>query len=129
MIWKKNFEVCGGISYFADAYHVRCTAVLPEIHTRAVEAREQRLAEEEFAANQTEMNDLTLAVSDMPAEEHESQLKLRLPEGVGGEAIQYTNDYVTQTIRIEIPGTDSAYFDSYPIMGSSNHIGYALLCS
>ncbi len=94
----------------------------PEIHTRAVEAREQRLAEEEFAANQTEMNDLTLAVSDMPAEEHESQLKLRLPEGVGGEAIQYTNDYVTQTIRIEIPGTDSAYFDSYPIMGSSNHI-------
>ena len=33
---------------------------LPGVHTRAVEAREDRLAEEEYAANQVEMQDLEI---------------------------------------------------------------------
>ena len=94
----------------------------PEIHTRAVEAMEEKLAEEEFEANQSDMNDLELADTDGPVATHGGQLSLRLPEGITGEQISYTNDYVTQTIRIEIPGTDAGYFDSYPIAGSSNHI-------
>lgn len=94
----------------------------PEIHTRAVEAKEERLAEEEFAANQREMKNLEIADADIPADTHEGQLCLRLPEGVAGTDIQFTNDYVTQTVSIEIPGTDADYFNNYPIIGSSNHI-------
>lgn len=93
---------------------------LPGLYTREVEAREQRLAEEEFAASQIKMQDLELR------EEEESgpqgQLRIRLPEGVDGSSVAVSNEYVTQTVRVEIPGTDAAYFDSYPISGSSSYI-------
>lgn len=94
----------------------------PKIHTRVEEAREAKVAEEEFAASQEEMKDLTIINTEVPADSYGGQLSLRLPEGVGESDIHLTNDYVTQTIRIEIPGTDSSYFDSHPITGSSNHI-------
>ena len=94
----------------------------PDIHTRVEEAREARVAEEEFAASQVEMNDLTMINTNVSDSSYGGQLSLRLPEGVEGSDIHFTNDYVTQTIRIEIPETDSRYFDSYPIAGSSNHI-------
>lgn len=94
----------------------------PKIHTRVVEAREAKVAEEEFAASQEEMKDLAIINTEVPADSYGGQLSLRLPEGVGESDIHFTNDYVTQTVHIEIPGTDNSYFDSHPISGSSNHI-------
>ncbi len=94
---------------------------LPKLHTWQIERWEQLLAEEEYAESQTQMNDLALQESGT-MNGHEGQLKLRLPEGVTGEVVSVVNDYVTQTVRIEIPETDPGYFDSYPVSGSSNHI-------
>lgn len=102
--------VCIGLPFF------------PQIHTWAVETREERLAEQEYAENQTEMKDLEIVAADASENTHGGQLQLRLPDGVDGADIQFTNDYVTQTIRISIPGTDRSYFENGPITGSSNHI-------
>ncbi len=94
----------------------------PRLHTWAEEAREARLAEAEFAASQQEMEDLEIKEETDSGTGAKGQLNLRLPDGVDGSKVHIRNDYVTQTIRIEIPGTDLAYFDSYPISGSSSHI-------
>ena len=94
---------------------------LPGVHTRAVEAREDRLAEEEYAANQVEMQDLEIREAN-GADSQRGQLSIRLPEGVDGSLVEISNDYVTQTVRVEIPGTDLTYFDSYPIAGSSSYV-------
>lgn len=93
---------------------------LPTLHTREVEAREERLAEEEYAESQIAMQDL--AIKETGAAAMEGQLRIRLPEGVDGSSIEVNNDYVTQTVRVEIPETDMAYFDSYPVTGDSNYI-------
>lgn len=95
---------------------------LPRLHAKDAEAREARLAEEEFAANQTQMQNLEIVEEEDSLNKTGGQLSLKLPEGIEGETVQVTNDYVTQTVRVEIPGTDANYFDSYPIVGSSNHI-------
>lgn len=94
---------------------------LPSLYTREVEEREKRLAEEEFAQSQVAMQDLEIKEQD-DAAGMKGQLRIRLPEGVDGSSIQVNNDYVTQTVRVEIPGTDMAYFDSYPVTGDSNYI-------
>ena len=44
--------VCIGLPFF------------PQIHTWAVESREERLAEQEYAENQTEMKDLEIVAAD-----------------------------------------------------------------
>lgn len=94
---------------------------LPQLHTREVEAREERLAEEEFAASQIEMQNLGIK-EDSAGSGKRGQLRLQLPKGVDGSRVRVSNDYVTQTVRIELPETDAAYFSSEPIAGSSNHI-------
>ena len=65
---------------------------LPAIHTWAVEREEERIAE------------------------------AKLPAGVKGSDITISNDYVTQTVRIELPQTEVSYFENDPLTGSSNHI-------
>ena len=82
--------VCIGLPFF------------PQIHTWAVESREERLAEQEYAENQTEMKDLEIVAADTSEQVHGGQLQLKLPEGINGSDIQFTNDYVTQTIKISI---------------------------
>ena len=94
---------------------------LPKLHTMDMEARERRLAEEEYADSQIQMQNLALGEGGS-ANAQKGQLSIRLPEGVDGTHVQITNDYVTQTVRVVIPGTDEAYFDSYPIAGSSSYI-------
>jgi N-acetylmuramoyl-L-alanine amidase len=95
---------------------------LPKIHTMQMEAQEERLAREELEAEQTKMKDLELLETSDEEGTLGSQLCLNLPEGVSGSEITVTNDYLTQTVRIEIPQIDADYFDKYPISGSSNHI-------
>lgn len=96
----------------------------PTLHTMAVEDREERLAQEEWEANQSQvqMQDLQIKEEDVSSNEIGGEISLKLPDGVDGSEIGISNDYLTQTIRIEIPRVDRYYFDSDPIAGSSNHI-------
>lgn len=95
---------------------------LPTLHTWAVERQEDMLAAEELAKEKVEMNELEMMDTDVTASVIDRQLRLKLPEGVNGAAVSVSNDYVSQTITIEIPGTDGRYFENYPLTGSSNHI-------
>ena len=104
---------CFGMPYLAD------------LHTWAVEREEERLAEaelEEAQMAQMEMLSLEMKNTEVANENEARQLRLTLPEGVDGSEIKIENNYLTQTIRIEIPETDYRYFENYPITGSSNHI-------
>lgn len=94
---------------------------LPKLHTIEQEEREARLAEEEYADGQTQMQNLALNDRDS-TDEGKGQLSIRLPEGVDAADVEVTNDYVTQTISVVIPETNKAYFDSYPIAGSSSYV-------
>ena len=75
---------------------------LPALHTWEVEAREERIAEEEFAQSQVTMQNLKIKEQNEAAGA-KGELSIRLPEGVTGDQIAVSNDYVTQTIRVEIP--------------------------
>lgn len=50
------------------------------------------------------------------------QLRLKLPVGTKEEDIVIKNNYVKQLVTITIPGTEKGYFDSHPLLGSSDHI-------
>lgn len=94
---------------------------LPKLRMIDEEMREEWLAWEEYADGLVEMQNLALGAGSS-ADAAKGQLSIRLPEGVEGSYVEVTNDYVTQTIRVEIPQTDAAYFDNYPIAGSSSYI-------
>ena len=95
---------------------------LPAIHTWAVEREEERIAEAELAEQKITMSDLTIKNTEVTDDTEKRQLRLKLPEGVKGSDITISNDYVTQTIRIELPDTQVSYFENDPLTGSSNHI-------
>ena len=76
-----------------------CTsATTSGLHTWEVEAREERIAEEEFAQSQVTMQNLKIKEQNEAAGA-KGELSIRLPEGVTGDQIAVSNDYVTQTIR------------------------------
>lgn len=94
----------------------------PAIRTWAIEREEERIAEEEFAEQKIEMNDLEIKNTEVTDDIKQRQLRLKLPEGVKGSEIKITNDYITQTIHMELPKTDINYFENDPLTGSSDHI-------
>lgn len=97
----------------------------PQLRARLADAREERAAVAEFEENQNQIEMQSLAIVEeetVSGEETNRQLKLRLPAGVDGSRIVVINDYVTQRLRIEIPEIPAGYFESFPIVGSSNHI-------
>ncbi|MBQ8278522.1 MAG: N-acetylmuramoyl-L-alanine amidase [Roseburia sp.] len=98
---------------FAKLPDVRAWALAREGAT--VEFSEQEVQEENMSA-------LEIKDTEIVDEENHMQLRLSLPSGISGEEINISNDYVTQTLRIEIPHTDDSYFQNYPITGSSDHI-------
>ena len=93
-----------------------------DIHIWAVERAEDQLAEAELAEEQMEMTDLVMKDTEVTDESEQRQLRLVLPEGVSGSEVKVENNYLTQTVRIEMPDTDMRYFENDPIAGSSNHI-------
>ena len=95
---------------------------LPAIHTWAVEREEERIAEAELAEEKITMSDLTIKNTEVADDTEQRQLRLKLPAGVKGSDITISNDYVTQTVRIELPQTEVSYFENDPLTGSSNHI-------
>ncbi len=102
---------------------VTCAALpyLPTLRLKEQEMREERLAEQEFAESQIEMQDLEIR-EETQTEAKKGQLSIRLPDGVDGSSVNVSYDYVTQTIQARLPWTGMAYFDSYPVSGSSSYI-------
>lgn len=92
---------------------------LPDVQAWAI-ARDSGEYQPDKKTEQENSNNLTL--KDTEIVDAERQLRVTLPAGVTGEEIVLSNDYMTQTLRIEIPHTDDNYFESYPIVGSSDHI-------
>ena len=96
---------------------------LPDVKAWAI-AREsaEYQPDEQEQTEQQNMNDLALKDSEIVDEENHMQLRVALPLGVTGDAVEVSQNYVTQTIRIVLPHTDDTYFENYPITGSSDHI-------
>lgn len=96
---------------------------LPDVHTWAVEREAStEWIEPENQEEQENMNTLVINDTEIVDEENHMQLRLTIPEGMSAEKIKISNDYLTQTLRIEIPHTDGSYFSNNPITGSSDHI-------
>ena len=51
-----------------------------------------------------------------------AQLKIELPSGIELEDLRISNDYLTQTIYINIPVDSEDYFADYSVRGSCDHI-------
>lgn len=95
---------------------------LPDVRAWAVAKAETAEAGDGNNEEQQNMNILALKDTEMSDEENHMQLRVTLPDGVAGEEVFIRNDYMTQTLRIEIPHTDGSYFENYPITGSSDRI-------
>ncbi len=115
--------------FFSVLTVVICVSLyfFPDMHAKAVERAEEKQAQEEYAAKQQqEMTELMLGKTEQAVEnstpQNTAQLQLKLPEGVKGEEILTQDNYVTQTVTVEIPEVGATYFDSYPMTGKSNHI-------
>lgn len=52
----------------------------------------------------------------------EDKLNIELPEGVAGQEVQITNDYVNHTLYVRFPVAVDNYSENYIVRGSSNHI-------
>ncbi|MBR2402200.1 MAG: N-acetylmuramoyl-L-alanine amidase [Lachnospiraceae bacterium] len=96
---------------------------LPDVKAWAIARESMEYQPDEQQTNEQEnMNNLALNDTEIVDGENHMQLRVVLPSGVNGKQVEVSNNYLTQTIRIEIPHTDDSYFENYPITGSSDHI-------
>lgn len=93
---------------------------LPDVRAQAVQ--QDTVVVENELEEQMDKNTLELNDTEMVSDGVHMQLRLTLPEGVTPEEVCLENDYLTQTLKIEIPHTDDSYFENHPIAGSSDHI-------
>lgn len=115
-----SFLICGGIFYFPQLRAVSelWVAALKEYNLKTTAEQMNMTGLElleynnEQAREQEEKEEVTF----------DSQLRLELPLGVSGNQLEITQDYVTQTIDINIPYADAEYFYHYPMLGKSNNI-------
>ncbi len=54
--------------------------------------------------------------------DNQKQLRIELPKNVSAEQVKIQNQYVYQTIKVEIPHIGNSYFYDYPMIGSSDYI-------
>ena len=110
---------------FTVAMLVGLTIVFSILYVKLPDVKVWAIARSEAAAvGEGQQNKNTLVLKDMELADVHSHMQLRvaLPEGITGEDVQIHNNYLTQTLRIEMPHTDGSYFENYPITGSSDHI-------
>lgn len=104
---------------------------LPQLYAWEKEAREKRIAEEEYAdvrqeqREREQMIDIDIQedpAGEPPGEELPGDLRIRLPEGADPSKVDVQSDCLTRAVRVELPGAGRAYFDSDPISGSSSYL-------
>lgn len=123
---EKIIKITAGIIGGMTIIIVASLFYFPKLHIMAEAAAERRaqLAEEREA----QMNGLQmLKYNTASAEEEEDvsfpqQLRIAVPKDVAAGDIKVTNDYVTQTITVQIPDADEDYLYDYPMVGRSDHI-------
>jgi len=93
---------------------------LPDVRAWAL-AREGTEVLSDYQDEEQNMNTLVLKEEETAEEKH-MQLRLTLPDSVTPDQVELSNNYLTQTVHIEMPHTDDSYFQNYPITGSSDHI-------
>ncbi len=116
-VWKLSVFFLAVLAALA----VLALPYLPALHTMDVEFREARLAQKEYEENLFQMKHMAMQNGGSAGTKN-GKISIRLPEGVDGSSVQVTNDYVKQMIKIVMPQTDEAYFDSSPVSGSSSYI-------
>lgn len=122
---EKIIKITAGIIGAMAVIVVTSLFYLPELHIKAEEAAKRKARIE--AAREANLNDLELMrYNTIIAKKEEAafaqQLRIELPETVTADDVKITNDYVTQTITIEIPGADMYYLRDYPLLGRSDNI-------
>lgn len=100
---------------------------LPDLHLRAEEAavlKELKKTQLENEMTGLEILDYNTAALTEENEEQAftQQLRLKLPPDVSGADVEIENQYLTQTVSIQIPKADENYLYEYPMVGKSNHI-------
>ena len=111
--------ICGTIFYFP-----RLKAV-SELWVAAVEEYNLKITAEQMNMTGLELLEYNNEQAKGQGEgevSFDSQLRLELPLGVPGNELKVIQDYVTQTIDINIPFADTEYFYHYPMLGRSDNI-------
>lgn len=117
-VMKITADMLVCLTVFFAVMHIK----LPDIRVWAIAKEDVEYQPEEQQKEEEDMYHLILKDTEISDAEKDMQLRVKLPTGVSGETLALTNNYLTQTLRIEIPHTDDSYFQNYPIMGSSDHI-------
>lgn len=123
--------ICSSL-YYLPALEVRAQQYMASL---LQQRREQRQREEMWATlSGLEFLDYStqqvIAAGDAPADDAQGrselgfsqQLRMELPKNVSGQDVTIENEYVTRTIRIEIPDAGADYLIKHPMIGSSDHI-------
>lgn len=111
--------VCLSISYFPRLRNVSEAVIM------AVREHKTKIQAEKYNMTGLELLQYNNEQAKKDNEEEAvftSQLRLELPLGVTGDEIQIIEDYVTQTVDIQIPYADEEYFYTYPMLGKSDNI-------
>ncbi len=108
-----------------------CTSFfyLPQLHVYEEELRRQYTEEAAIRERLTSMTGLEILqyynlVSERNDEEvvFQEQLRMALPDGMDPSQVSITDNYLLQTIEINLPGADEEYLLNYPMVGSPDHI-------
>lgn len=94
---------------------------LPQIHEQSVLAAQENfeLLDTKESAKYEGQNPQDIVFDE---ENVGAQLKIELPTGIELEDLRISNDYLTQTIYINIPVDSEDYFADYSVRGSCDHI-------
>ncbi len=104
--------ICAGLFY------------LPRLHTAPPRRTTTPLTS--FLNHKVELANMNQTLTPEFVEEEKNkargQLTFKMPEGITGAEIKVSEDYLYQTIMLEIPGADEDYFNNLPLSGSSHNI-------
>ena len=93
----------------------------PAIEAWMAEEEAERQAWEVYTQKEEKTQNLTMDEAEEPGITAK-QFCLDIPEGILAEEITVSNDYLTRTVRIEIPHVDDSYFQSQPLSGRSDNV-------
>lgn len=123
---EKIIKITAGIIGAMTLVAVASLFYFPELHIKAEEAAKRRAqAAEERKEQMNGLQMLQYNTANAKEEEEASfpqQLRIAVPKEEAADEVKITNDYVTQTLTIQIPGADENYLYDYPMVGRSDHI-------
>ena len=123
---EKVIKIAAGIMGIMSMVIVCALFYFPTLHIWAEETAQ--LDAQQKAEQQDKMNGLQMLQYNTANVEQETeiaftqQLRIEVPQGSSVDKVKVTDDYLTQTITIEIPDADENYLYDYPMVGKSTNI-------